>query len=174
MGRLWFGNRPVTLLVGDNKTVNIDTSLDITSDNPVTNKAITTEIDALNTELLAVKSDLFNANQEIDTLKLALQSSDYEIDTLTVALQNANNEISGLKSIVQTMQVDITTIQSQLQLLTNDVRGHLDNLVEVPIEDMQEDITKLKSDVSTLKGYHTNEGVAGGDEGYTDLEDLFG
>ena len=172
MGRLWFGNRPVTLLVGDNKTVNIDTSLDITSDNPVTNKAITTEIDVLNTELLAVKSDLFNANQEIETLTLALQSSDYEIDNLTVALQNANNEINDLKSIVQTMQADIVTIQNELQLLTNDVRGHLDNLVEIPIDEMRGDISTLKSDVDTLKGYHSsNEGIL---DDLVDLEDMFG
>ena len=45
-------------------------------------------------------------------------------------------------------------------------------MVEVPIDEMREDISTLKSDVDTLKGYHSsNEGIL---DDLVDLEDMFG
>ena len=150
MGRLWFGNRPVTLLVGDNRTVNIDTSLNIESDNPVTNKAITTEIDALNTELLAVKSDLFNANQEIETLTLALQSSDYEIEILKSDVQNLTDSLNTLRSEFDSHSNYVNNYQTQ----------------------NSNNIVSIYSRLEELESYHasSNEGVQ--DSG--NLDDMFG
>ena len=152
MGRLWFGNRPVTLLVGDNKTVNIDTSLDITSDNPVTNKAIATEIGLLNSEILNLKSDLFNANQEIDTLTLALESSDSEIATLKEQVQTLTNSLNTLRSEFDTHVTYLGTYQTAVADRFSTVETRLEAL-------------------ESNESY--NEGILD-DESYTNLEDLFG
>lgn len=164
MGRLWFGNRPVTLLVGDNKTVNIDTSLDITSDNPVTNKAIATEIGLLNSEILNLKSDLFNANQEIDTLTLALESSDSEIATLKQSLNTCNSEIATLKEQVQ-------TLTSSLNTLRTEYNSHSNYVLQYQTQNSN-NIVGIYNRLEELESHHasSNEGILDGDS----LEDLFG
>lgn len=166
MGRLWFGNRPVTLLVGDNRTVNIDTSLDENSTNPVTNKAIATEIGLLNSEILNLKSDLFNANQEIDTLTLALESSDSEIATLKQSLNTCNSEIATLKEQVQTLTSSLNTLRSEFDTHVTYL-GTYQTSVADRFSTVETRLEALESNESY------NEGILD-DEGYTNLEDLFG
>lgn len=166
---LFWGNKKVSMLVGDKKRVYIDTELNTESTNPVVNKAIATSIASLIAENEDLKNQINNINQELSTLTTSLASSfsdkDQEIETLTLALENSNSEIATLKEQVQTLTNSLNSIR-------NEFDGHVTYLGSYQ-SDVANRFSSIDSRLEALESNESyNEGIL--DDEYTNLEDLFG
>lgn len=69
MGRLFLGTRLISMFIDQRRNVPIDTTLDTTSTNPVTNSAIATAISNLQTALTTAQSNITDLQTRVAALE---------------------------------------------------------------------------------------------------------
>lgn len=176
---LFKGLRKITLLVGDNRRVEIDTELKSDSTNPVVNSAITTAIqqindnmNALTVRMSAIEESLVNTVTEIQTLQTNLAATNENIATTNYNLATTNDDLGAANAEIALQENKINALTEELNTLSSTITTTQNELNEIDV--LTENVASLDSRVTTLEGYHTgsNEGIL--DDTGTNLEDLFG
>lgn len=177
---LFKGLRKITLLVGDNRRVEIDTELKTDSTNPVVNSAVSLAIEEirnsivnLSTQVNSIGETVANAVNEIQTLGVNLAATNDNLATTNYNLATTNNDIGATNNEVAEQEARINQLAEDLNAISANMATAQNELNEIEV--LTENIAGLNERVATLEGYHTsggsNEGIL---DDLEDLEDLFG
>ena len=177
---LFKGLRKITLLVGDNRRVEIDTELKADSTNPVVNSAITTAIQQINNSIIAltlrmsaVEESLANAITEVQTLQTNLTATNENIATTNYNLGITNDDLGTANAEIALQESRVNALAEELNSLAATMTTTQNELNEINV--LTENVASLDSRVTALEGYHngsgSNEGIL---DDLGDLEDLFG
>lgn len=104
---LFLGGKKVTINTETRRNVPIDTTLSASSTNPVTNSAITTSLNSIQTSMTSAQGD-------ISTLQASMTTAEGNISTLQASMTTAQGNISTLQASMTTAENNISTLQASM------------------------------------------------------------